>query len=241
MALEADAVRIVLFEAPSIPANVLDLWQRVMGAPPQGFQQPPQPGAAIATGNIANLQGALILQPGRLELNLTSPGSAGGGPPTGIADVAAAVSRAASLGRKLLGARRANRIGLVIELSESAIDAAGAVARFLRELPFLQVPPDASDLLFQINRQVTSSVPGVNINRLCRWGTAVKQTVQMQLPTDAPTQSLVLSSTHVLTIAFDVNTTPHQNPYTGKQSNTLLAELVQQSSQLMSKGYAQLT
>jgi hypothetical protein len=83
----------------------------------------------------------------------------------------------------------------------------------------------------------------MEINRFCKWGTAEKQLIQLQMVPGAALQQspFVLSSAQVFTIGFDVNTVPQADILTKKQSNSLLIELVQESSQLMSKGYAQLT
>ncbi len=57
MALEADAIRFVLFDSLSAPTNALALWQTAFGGMPSGFQQPQQPGApALANGDVGGNQ-----------------------------------------------------------------------------------------------------------------------------------------------------------------------------------------
>ena len=240
MALEADAVRFVLLDASTAPANVLELWPRATKTLPDGFQQPTQPGApAVANGGSGGFQVALVSQPGRLEIFLTARQTAGGAP-AGIKDIRDAISHGAALIRRLLRAKPLHRIALILDLSEPADDMTTATARWLLELPFLKVPPGARDLSYQVNRPIKSvKMPNVGINRLCKWGTAMKQVIRMQLTPGGLSQQspMVLSSNAVFTVTFDINTEAVEKAFTESQSKLLVDDLVEEASQLMTKGY----
>jgi hypothetical protein len=244
MTLEADAVKFVLFAAIPATQNILSLWQNASGGSlPQSFQQPQQLGApALAQGTYGLFSAALIAQPGRIELALTANPLPLGKPDT-IKDINAALVSGANAIKRIATQLSVNRIGLIIESTESMSDNAASIARLVREFPFLKLPQGASDLTFQLNSKLAArSARNTEVNRLCKWSTATKQVLQFQLGIGGSNSqgATVVSSTPVFGFTIDLNTFGNSADFSGAEVDELTDELVGEAQKLMEKGYAHL-
>lgn len=243
MSLEADAVKYIVFTNASTPHNVLALWQDAFGGTlPQGFQQPQQLGApAFAHGTSGAFRAALVAQSGRLELALTANPVASGQPGT-IKDIHDAIVHGSIIAKAIMHKVPVNRIALVVEATETVPDNAAAVARLLAELPFLKLPSDASDLLFQVNSKLSTQVAhNVEMNRICKWITGTKQTFQMQVGGTSTSQKpIVLYSTPIYGFTIELNTSGNVNDLTSTECDTITDKLVDEAKQLLTGGYAYL-
>jgi hypothetical protein len=243
MALEADAVRFVLFDNSVSPANVLTLWQTGVNPLPQTFQNAPTPGApSVASGTVGKFHFILAAQPGRLELAVVAPPpSVLHQPPDTIQDIQGALAKGKAIVRKILGRHLANRIGVVLDLSEVVADQPAACARMRRDLPFLAPPIGAVDLVWQLNMPYPSpSNPSIAINRHCKWATAQRQVLEMQMSPSGTQQQAprVLSSSPVFSVTYDVNTAPVGGQlFNTTQARSFIGELSAEASELLTKGY----
>jgi len=213
------------------------------GTLPQGFQQPQQIGApAFAHGPSGPYQAGLIAQATRLELALTAKPLATGQPDS-IKNIDSAIVHGSSIAKAIMQNLSVNRIALIVEATETVSDNAAGVARLVKELPFLKLPPNASDLTFQLNCKIATPIAkSVEINRLCKWSTATKQLLQIQVSgTSAGQNAFIVSTTPVYGFTIDLNTSESVNNFSSQECDAIVDTLVNESKQLLVSGYAHLS
>jgi len=237
MALEADAIRFVLLDCLSGTASVLALWRDALENDPLGFQASQQPGnPSFASGKIGLLQCTMILHLNRLELLLQKERQVGSGAPGAIQDISTALSEGKTAVKKLLSRYEIGRVAVVLDLSQEVEDEASAALCFGNAVSLGIDLQGARDLSFQISRRVPSRrVGGVEINRLSRWATGVKQLIQMQMGPGATNLQApkVLNQQSVFNIMHDVNTTTRDVALTVDERQLLLDEVVEEAEGLV--------
>jgi hypothetical protein len=178
----------------------------------------------------------MILHLNRLELLLQSGRQGGSGAPGAIQDVFNALSEGRGIVKRLLSSYNVGRVAAVLDLSEEVEDEATAALRFGDAVGLGIDLQGARDLSFQISHRTPSrNVPGVEINKLCRWGTGVKQLIQMQMGPGANNLQLpkVLNQQSVFNIMYDINTTARDAALSANERHMLLDEVVIEAEGLM--------
>ena len=209
------------------------LWEQVVGAAPETDQSQPRQHLRVQTGPWSN---------GVLQLTVSSDRFVWlAGPsvsPEGLPDfenwlVETVLPEFVEVTRPWLNSVNfgIKRIGFGLHSLISVEDRAAAY-RLLRELvPSLRLvePEAATDLLFQINRPVSSRVLGdtVRLNRLMKWSALFLGRAQVQLTADVAQTSPVFGRQYT-SLDNDVNTpAEHVEPFEAAQLGAIYDELVE--------------
>ncbi|WP_295165485.1 hypothetical protein [uncultured Brevundimonas sp.] len=238
-------IKFVAFTPPGPPLrDASALWTQMVGSAPQSFQTlmpppgaPPIPGS-IAQGALNSGQGALQVQFGRIEFTISphDPGNPAVLPTltsleSGLYDGLTAIKKFGQL---------AIRIGLMIEAYAQCESEEAANELVAADIPALSnIPTDALDLSFSINRRVKHGA--IEINRIARWTTGSAQFVQFQMtPGHSAGSAYSMSQLHFAQLSADVNTVPLQGglPLPLQEIDNLWEALAREARGVLSDGYA---
>ena len=240
----AESIHFVVFSTPSPTPEAFNPWLRVFGSPPPNLQQnqPGTPPGGQASGVVGPYAVTINVQPGRTELVLT-PSEANGPAPGVFDDTNDPLTTLKSYAEKLATKISVLRLAIIINLSEQAADGVAAGKIFENNLKAVPVPPGAVDLAYALNVPCDSPVPGTAINRLCRWGTGVRQVVQVQMNSFAAGSipQFTVSENHAAFLNIDVNTAPRSVPFAPGEVTALVAALDGEGRAIISEGLERLS
>lgn len=235
MSWQARTVSFVLV-VPSIAFdNAGQIFQVSTGSFPQMVQQL-APVGTIAGGPFGGGWANLQVMPGRLQIDIVPTPGFTGGIPT-ISDISGALTLGQSFASKLAAGRVVTRIGCVIDALREMASYEEARADVLRQLPFLDVPEQANEIVFQLNCPTTlAALDGVQINRLCRWSSIISQMVQFDVQGGAP--SGFAHESHASSLFVDVNTDARWSaPFAENFVTTVCRELAATALATLTRGY----
>lgn len=238
----AESIHAVVFRVPTGETpDALQPWLRMFETPPQSFQRNPsgQPPGSIATAPVGDFQVTVSAQTGRQEIILAQP-PVGDQPPSPIVDVDAATSIIADYFKKLLTGDSVVRIALVLNLSKRFPDAGQAVASFKADSKLADIPSDATDLQFAVNVRKRFASSPVQMNRLCKWGTATQQFIMMQLAPGGTAPSISVREFPAETLQIDINSHQGDGHIGPDRVGPMFDELVSEAFLIMSQGYDRL-
>lgn len=244
----ADSLHCVVFSQPTMAVpDALQPWLRLFGSAPQSYQQNLQGAVfgSMSSGTIGQYQISIAAQPGRMELAiLPIPYPAPDASLPVIRDIATAFAVLQGYSDTLLETGGAIRVALILNLSGQTADAETAKEKFKQSIHYENLPTGATDLSFALNIRTPISLPthtatGLEMNRVCRWGTSMHQLVQVQVGVGGPAPTVV-KETHVVTLQLDLNTIPRQVPFLIDEARAVFAALVAEARHLISEGYDRL-
>lgn len=228
---------VVFFAGFPATANAAALWNTQFSEPYSGYQ--PGSPVSVAQGTDGKFGFEVHHHPNRFDL-IIRLASDGPGPPQGVSDLREFASVA--IPRVLAMAQGATivRAAIVTSYLSPARDQAAANQMFASAIANTSIPTEASDLSFQLNTRRASKIQtGLEINRLCRWSTAVGMEMIFHI---SPTGPVALPSgpqAWVLDFTMDVNTAPETRP-DGAQLEALFEELIQEAVDLKKEGLTRL-
>ena len=243
MALELDVARVVRFDRATQSASIIEDWLTLSGGSfPQQYQQASGTGGqSVARGEIGGVSVTLAASPGRTDLILSAPTPEGGAPQVlpVLKDVDGTLTLASELFGKLPLRGEVRKVALVLELSKRVTNQYEAAQLLQKDVPFITVEKNSIDLLYQVNLQKSSKTRNdVNINRLCRWATAVKQLLQIGFVPNSPSaeQNIVLSEP-VYSVVLDLSTAPEDINIAARDLYSFISELANEAHQIIGGGY----
>jgi hypothetical protein len=246
---------IAFFNPSHGSADASSIWHELYQAPPQTFQilQGPQgqsiPNGTQASGLTPVGAGTLTVQPGRLELGLAGV-DANPSDPFSIATLGdAKAAMADGIKRMVKLSQAVVRIGVVGDAIHRAGDIDEANRILMQQVePLNGVPAGSRDLSFTLNRP--TSIEGLDVNRLGRWGIGSQQHFQfnmlagagaaMGMPPGAPPGGFSVVETHFANFTCDMNTVPLPNatPLPGVVLSKMWGALADEAVRALSNGYA---
>ncbi len=230
MDLQADNVQGVLFLTPGqAQDDAIKLWESLFpGDSPDAFQRANTSPSSIlvstASGERSGHQVVVTANVGRIDITLYPPQATIGSPvPARIADVAGAAKHLASMLKLFTERLEVLRIALVLDLSKT-VSPGGESAALLELLPEFPFPKNVLDVALQFNsRRPLTTVPDLEINRLCIWTTGHIGVTQI-----VPGRGHVMMRTSPFVgIKVDINTAPEAPPTSGASAliiDEMLAE-----------------
>lgn len=238
MAWSAETLQFVIFTQPSVaPVDAFQIWIELFTTTPDGYQKHPDPMAMAsnATGTYAGYNFAVTCNPGRIDLVLQGAAA----PFPEIANLEAATTLLKDRSLILSGKRQGVRFALVAQLFENMKSLAAANEAFAQKTTLNNLPKSATDLTFAINLTKQLGGTGININRICRWNSVVKQVMQVQfgnlVPTQGPSQEQA-----ALMLNLDVNTILRAGSIPGEKSSQVIEGLFAEYRSIMEGGYGEL-
>lgn len=203
MSWQAKTVAFVLV-VPSIAFdNAGQIFQTATGSFPQMVQQL-APVGTVAGGPFGGGWVNLQVMPGRLQLDVVPAPGFTTGIPT-ISDIPGAIALGRDFVSKISAGRVVTRVGCVIDAVREMSSYQEARADVLSQLPFLIVPDEAKEIVFQLNCPTALPELGdIQINRLCRWSSIIAQMVQFDIQGGPP--SGIAHESHASSFFVDVNT-----------------------------------
>lgn len=109
-------------------------------------------------------------------------------------------------------------------------------------LPSVDLRPESTDFLYQINRpRQSTTVPGLRINRLCKWSVILASKISFIFSTgQKETTSFsprLVDSEQACRVELDINTLPeHQSEFDRPTSSAVFEELVLLAKEIAEKG-----
>jgi hypothetical protein len=236
--------RITLFAGPPASGpllSALDLFQKVWGNSPDNFQSNPNAlMPSLAQGKRDGLTVGCIVQPTRIDFNLTPPPPAtredGGVSLTLIEDT---IQLHAELGRLIdfiggfVVTNSVARVGLFLHFLNLTPNITEANNTLLTVMPnqYRVRIADEEDFIFQINRPHKSrKVEGIKVNCVTKWNVDRFQVFNVSIAMNAPVvDSRTIPSQQgqefiAASVVFDINNVPAHDPLDGKQQSSLLME-----------------
>ncbi|WP_156963692.1 hypothetical protein [Muricoccus aerilatus] len=246
MDLQADSVQAVAFMAPGQQQRTaLQLWEALFpGDAPDSFQRATGSTPSLASNAAGARDGHNIMitsQVGRIDIFLGKVPSADDAGPPRIADVQAAVTRAAGFLRVTADRVAPVRIALVLDLSKS-IEGGMESTSLMELLPGVGIPPDATDVTLQFNvRRAFGVASEIGMNRLCSWAHA--QIGMMTTPM-MPGQLMQIPManmkfTPIVNVKIDVNSAPEAR-LSSDLVPALIEELRVEALAIYEEGFARL-
>jgi hypothetical protein len=244
MTWEAETIHGVIFQTPSGQTpDALQPWLRLFKSSPQSFQANPvgAPLGGTASGLVGSYNVIVVAQSGRLELILAAQ-PVPDGPPQNMRDMEQALATLLVYLKTLLPDTSPVRVAIVANLARRTKDMLEATGLFSADTGLRQtIPHDAQDLSFALNVRKISADSSRQLNRLCRWGTALQQYVQLKITSGMGEPSLGVQEFPAETLQIDVNSAPSAAPFTVPEASAILDEIAEEVKSLMKDGYAYLS
>jgi hypothetical protein len=206
-------VRLSVFPAAPQEAPA-DLWEKVVGAPPESDQNQPRQHQRIQSGpwegGVLQLTYATASPPRIVWLAVPSANEAGL-PDLDVWPVVSALPKFLAITRSWLTSVEfeINRIGFGLHSLLAAEDKASAYRLLQPLIPNVPIDPETtSDFLYQINRTTPSRVlrNNVRLNRLMKWSALFFGMAQFQVMAAELAQTGPLLGKHFTSLDNDVNT-----------------------------------
>ena len=235
-------LRLTIFHSSS--ANVLPLWERLVGVPPESKDERPREGLVHQQGGMGGNHVLLTTHADRLDWVITPrPDVDPGLPPAAMRilmnpDQAMATLREAlRLSLRSVGSS-VNRLAFGASLGQQVADPDEGTRRIVEYLPYLKLKEqDISDLVYQINRRRQSSIIShIRLNRVARWSSEQIIGNEMAIAPNQMPQLRSVRTTFVNKLVLDVNTVPEVNSIADGKLPALFAEMVEMARKVASEG-----
>ncbi|MGE0363256.1 MAG: hypothetical protein AB7H93_13350 [Vicinamibacterales bacterium] len=228
----AEQLRLSAFPVVGESQRSTDWWQRTVGTPPEETASSLKKGSSTLSSAFAGGKLTLQLEQERIDWRLTPPDL----------DLTNE-SLLAEPDLQTIGLFEEARAAFIVlahrwlalpDLPEMARLAFGAVLlhkessrrdgyQRLPEYVPIDVSPDSTDFMYQINHPVDSrTVPGLRINRLSKWAVGSFKMVALRLAHGEPRPAMSPNATFALRLELDINTAAE---YRGALPRTELAKL----------------
>ena len=178
----AELLRVTAFPHPRATLDAESWWRDIVGDPPDRVVREPKKGEVQIQGAFNNDLLIMNAQVMRIELRQVvnrsqQPPNVPGTPPL-YEDVRSAFRELAVKWLDLDTCPPLLRLAFGAVLTKPVEDSAAGSEVLKRYLPAIQLAPDSSDFLYQINRRRPSNViDGLVINRLSKW--SMQQSLDM--------------------------------------------------------------
>ncbi len=244
----ANQLRCTAFTLRGTSLPAADWWTRLGGADPEQITSNPRLGSSQAVGRFGPRTLVVSTQPDRVDWflgpipieasSIQGPAATEPKPPS-IGSAVEAFDVFSELSKQWLGFEDipdVNRLALGGVLSHQERDKRAAYLRLPDYVP-VQVDPESSDFLFQINlpTQSRSDIEGLVINRLSKWAVTMFKLIALNAPGGPFAQGL--NTTIALQSEIDINTAQE---YEGELPKSRLAqimdELIEHGRDLITNG-----
>jgi hypothetical protein len=252
---KASASRITLFPAASVsspPLSAFDLYRRVWGVDPDGFQKQPNPLLpSLAQGKHGGMMATCLTHSTRVDFNLTPTA-----PPQAMAQQPSVNliedgSRLHAELRRIIGAIGQGvvsdlviRVGLnfqFLAVKPSSAEANSALTTTIPDQYGVRIT-DEEDFIFQINRPYTSrAVASIKMNSITKWSVDRLLVFTATIPMSwAPTSALATAGPATpqaaafiaASVVFDNNNVPTETQLSRNQQSSLLREALTAAVQM---------
>lgn len=229
---QGEVFKSIFFPAgPPKPAG--EIWQLATGALPENVQNKglPPPLLSTASGDWNGWQIAIGVQPNRIEINLTNvdpaPSSPAPIPPIPLDRVDNAIAALRQITDIVAKDMPITRFGAAGQFVQPAPSLEAAVAIINANLASI-FPDDADSILYQLNRRTDlRAVDGSVMNRLCKWGVAVLNTLGIAVDQSGNVVKVpgVGEPVHYAYLHLDMNNNPFDQPIAGAEMKSMIDEL----------------
>lgn len=238
-------LRLTAFPEPTISVQDIEWWQKLVGEPPESRILHPKSGELREEGPIETGVLTLNIQPLRIDWHLTKAQQTGlpeeDLPTIGefpkISEIFVKLMRtwlkkdAPKLGRVAFGAV----LLLPVQTRQTGYE------RLSAYLPGIKLDPQrSSDFLYQINKPRDSKlgIPGLKVNRLCKWSVAVLMHASMQFNLmTGKSEQFSGSDVHACRLEMDINTAADFKDILPQDKlESILDELVDLGKEIMEHG-----
>jgi hypothetical protein len=214
-----------------VKEDAATIWHRITGEFPDNAVkkglQPPL--LSIAAGDWRGFTLNIVLQPGRVEANITmvdpNPQGPEPVPPIPVSRLSEAYAVIQDVAQAIVEDQPYTRLGAASQLVIPVKNAAEGIAILNDELHDVFRRSDDS-VLYQTNlRKVLLALPGRSMNRLCKWGVVTVGSIGLAVRGD---QIAAMPKETSITLAYwhlDMNTVPLEEPIGQAQVRTLFKEL----------------
>lgn len=241
--------RISLF--PTMPPEspmplALDLYKGIWGEPENYQKQLNRFTPAVAQGKHGRLQVNCLVQPVRIDLNLTAAPSQEAQMTVALIDdpieLRDELKRIMGLLDEGLVPNSVSRVALNLQFlnpKRSHAEANKAVSEIIPDSYGVTIT-DEEDFVFQINRpRMDEDFPDIRMNFLTKWSVEQFQVLTISIPIVGPAAGMASPSPQVKTfisasVAFDNNNTPIRT-LTGKEQSVLLHKALDAAVKMQQK------
>ena len=235
-------LRLTVF-APGFQAT--ELWEKVMGVPPESIEQRPREASIRQQGEADGNRLHLATNADRLDWtfvpNPTVVPGANITPPL-LRDPDQAVRKLQeALNISLPSVRQVHRMAFGMLLGQEVASQAEGMSRFSQYLPHMNLEEqDASDFMFQVNRRrQLSTVPYAQVNRIARWSLEQMFIGEVRIgisPAQAPQLMPPSEPVFINRLSLDINTAPENNAIAVVRMPSLFAELITLACRVAAEG-----
>jgi hypothetical protein len=248
----ADQLRCTAFTITGTSLTAAYWWTKLGGAEPEQITSNPRLGSSQAVGRFGPRTLVVSTQPDRVDWFLgpipieaaSIQGQAETEPqPPSIGGAVEAFDVFSELSKRWLAFEdipKVNRLALGGVLSHHEEDKRAAYLRLPDYVP-VQVDPESSDFLFQINlpTRSRSDIEGLAINRLSKWAVTMFKLIALTAPGGPITQDL--KTTIALRSEIDINTAQeYQGELPKDRLLQLMDELIELGRDLITNGVVKL-
>lgn len=213
---QAESLRLTVFPEEAEVTSAAQWWEKLTGQPPEARNEKPREGRLQDAGDHGGNKLALVVQPGRIDWQLTGNPQAEEGPDSWatVGAVPAVLRDFAELAERWLQFKEcpeANRIALGAVLLWPVTNFEAGYERIAKYLRFKFMSEGASDLMFRINRPrlSTTGIADLEINRVCSWSVASRRGLEIRLDMASGIQARENTDQQFACRAeFDINTAP---------------------------------
>ena len=232
-------LRLTIFHPSGV--DTLNLWERLMGVPPESRDERPREGVVQQQGEAGGNRLLLITRAERFDWTvIPNPASDPGIMATPIlVDINQAMTLVQEALRiSLQSVRVVDRLAFGALLGQQVTDPSEGMSRLSKYLPRLELEDrGVSDFIYQINRRrLSSRVPHALLNRVARWSS--EQIIGGQVRITPARAPQVQSSTtgYINRLLLDVNTLPGNSAIAPDRISGLFVELVEIACKVASEG-----
>jgi hypothetical protein len=240
---DAEAIKVLVFSQLPLP-DAPEVWEQIVGTYPDNAQKKglPAPFLSTASGTWKDYALNVIIQAGRIEVNITGVDPDPSGPvpvpPIPFEKIDGAVDEMRSVASWLHKGLSATRFAAASQLVKDVNDEAAAVQILNDEVKGIKLPADSDSIIFQLNKKKQFG-SDVTINRLLKFGTARLSTIAVGFNPNAgrivplPTQEQgIRAYMHI-----DVNNRPLDRPLSDEDSAKLVDHLWSEEAVLRRGGW----
>ena len=235
---------LVFFVPDGAAFHAAKLYEAAFGAPPENISTNKNPSAAephltVAQSELDNELNTVIVQPDRVLFQCACPERRDSGPwawplEAGIKKLQILAEQAIPAGVALGNCRRS---ALNLNLLRNVAASSEAVA-FISPKMGMEIPADAMDIQFQINRRLQTAVDGMGLNRVMRFSTSAVQNVEMVFNERSAAVKRAKERQLAL-LLLDVNTIPTGEIIQSQQLEAIMGEIVAEGIRLAQDGTVQ--
>lgn len=218
-----ETLRFTLFRPADVKFQASGLWEKIVGNSPTNRTERPQQGLTIEEGIWEDRQLTVTVQPERLDVLMSSvPSSL-----PSLPDLGKFATAEAAFIRVLpnLPVESVTRVAFGVVLLHPTADHAEAYRQLAAFLPEIEIKPEWSDFLYQINKPTNSKIdPEIVINRLNRWSA-----ISMQILNLSNTNQLNKVQLFAVRHELDISTKPEKELSSKHDIPRQLTELVDEA------------